>query len=51
MEEIGIIAKLVRPYSGYRYVELIRRTGCKWLVRIIDSGLEIEIYEDEFVLE
>jgi len=51
MEEIGISATLIKPYRGYRNIELIRRVGCKWIVRILSSGLEIEVYEDEFVLD
>ena len=49
--EIGIKATLVKPYRGYRSIELICRACSKWLVRIIDSGLEIEVYEEEFVLD
>jgi len=51
MEEIGISATLVHPYKGYRNIELIRQVGYKWLVRILGSGLEIEVYENEFVLD
>ena len=51
MEEIGISAVLITPYKGYRNIELLRRIGYKWLVRISGSGLEIEVYEDEFVLD
>jgi len=49
--EIGVKAILVKPYRGYRNIELIKRVGGKWLVRICGSGLEIEVYEDEFVLD
>jgi len=49
--EIGILATLVKPYRGYRNIELIKQVGSKWLVRICGSGLEIEVYEDEFVLD
>lgn len=51
MEEIGISATLVNPYKGYRNIELLRQIGCKWLVRICGSGLVIEVFEDEFVLD
>ncbi|MDL2228307.1 hypothetical protein LJC25_01990 [Bacteroidales bacterium OttesenSCG-928-K03] len=44
-------ATLITPYKGYRNIELIERIGYKWLVRICGSGLEIEVYEDEFILE
>lgn len=49
MESIGTSATLLIPYKGYRNIVLLRRTGSKWLVRICGSGLEIEVYEDEFV--
>jgi hypothetical protein len=51
METTGITATLITPYRGYRNVELIERTGSKWLVRICGSGKEIEVYEDEFVTD
>jgi hypothetical protein len=51
METIGTSATLLIPYKGYRNIELVRRAGSKWLVRICGSGLEIEVYEDEFVLD
>lgn len=44
-------AILITPYKGYRNIELIRRLGCKWLVQICESGLVIEVYEDEFILD
>jgi hypothetical protein len=50
-EEIGILATLLVPYKEYRRIKLICQIGCKWLVRICESGLEIEVYEDEFVLD
>jgi hypothetical protein len=49
MEEIGFTATLIKPFRGYRNIELIRKVGYKWLVRICGSGLEIEVYENEFV--
>jgi len=51
MEEIGISATLVKPYKGYRNIELLRQVGYKWLVRICGSGLVIEVFESEFVLD
>lgn len=41
-------AKLLTPYRGYTEIELLEKRGYKWLVRILGSGLEIEVYEDEF---
>jgi len=51
MQEDKRTATLVRPYQGYRNIELIRKVSYKWLVRICGSGLEIEVYEDEFELD
>lgn len=51
MEEDGRKATLIEPYRGYRNIELIREVGYKWLVRICDSGLEIQVNEDEFELD
>ncbi len=42
-------AELIIPYKGYTKIELIEKRGFKWLVKIIDSGLELEVYEDEFI--
>lgn len=49
--EDGRTATLIVPERGYRNIELIRRIGNKWLVRICGSGKEIEAYEDEFELD
>lgn len=49
--EVGDFATLIRPYKGYRNIELVERLQYTWLVRICESGLEIEVYEDEFVLD
>ena len=43
----GDIVFMKRPYKGYRAVELMERLECRWLVRIVESGLELEVYEDE----
>lgn len=51
MEETGLTATLVTPYKGYSNIELLRRMGDKWLVRICGSGRELEVYEDEFILD
>lgn len=48
---IGDIVFLRRPYKGYRAVELMERLECRWLVRIVGSGLELEVYEDELISE
>ena len=46
----GKTATLKVPYKGYKGIEIIESTGYKWLVRL-GSGLEIEVYEDEFELD
>lgn len=45
----GDIVFLKRPYKGYRAVELMERLEC--LVRIVESGLKLEVYEDELISE
>ena len=47
----GDIVFLRRPYKGYRAVELMERLECCWLVRIVEGGLELEVYEDELTSE
>lgn len=47
----GDIVFLKRPYRGYRAVELIERLPYRWLVRVVESGLELEVYEDELAAE
>jgi len=41
-------ATLKTPYQGYTRIELLENSGYKWLVKILGSGKEIEVYEDEF---
>ncbi len=41
-------ATLNTPYKGYTRILLIEQVQYKWLVQIVGSGLEIEVYEDEF---
>ena len=43
-------ATLIKPYLGYTRITLIKKTGYKWLVSL-ESGKEIEVYEDEFILD
>ena len=49
--ETGDTAILHKPYLGHRRIELIEKYFYKWLVRLCDSGLEIEVYEDEFEID
>jgi len=41
-------ATLNTPYKGYTKILLLESLQYKWRVQILGSGLEIEIYEDEF---
>jgi hypothetical protein len=47
----GQTATLIEPYRGYRAIELVEKNGYKWTVRIIDSGVELEVYDDEFIVD
>lgn len=44
-------ATLNTPFQGYTRIELIEKIGFKWTARIIGSGREIEVYEDEFTID
>lgn len=46
----GKTATLKKPYRGYSRIRIIEKIGYKWLVKL-ESGLEIEVYEDEFILD
>lgn len=46
-----MIATLKTPYRGYSRIELIEKIDYKWIVKILGSGKEIEVYEDEFELD
>jgi hypothetical protein len=46
-----MIATLIKPYNGYKNIELIEKVGNKWKVIICGSGKEIEVYEDEFNID
>ncbi len=47
----GDIVYLKVPYKGYRIVELIEKLQYRWLVKVVESGLELEVYEDELIPE
>lgn len=51
METKGAYATLIEPYRGYFRIKLIEKVGYKWLVEILGSGKEIEVYSDEFVVD
>jgi len=46
--QAGMTAHLKQPYRGYRAVTLIEKHQYRWLVEIAGSGLQLEVYEDEF---
>ncbi len=48
--QCGDFATLHEPYKGYRRIELVEQYGYRWLART-NSGLEINVYEDEFELD
>jgi hypothetical protein len=50
MMQPGQLATLISPYLGYRIIELIEKLEYKWLVRIVCSGKEILVYDDEFTI-
>jgi len=43
-------ATLNKPHLGYTRIELIEKIQYKWRVKT-ESGLEFEVYEDEFSLD
>lgn len=48
----GQKATLKAPYLGYTRIELLEKVpGYKWHVKILGSGLEINVYEDEFICD
>jgi hypothetical protein len=44
-------ALLKFPVLGYTEIRLIEKGAVKWLAELIEAGLTIEVYEDEFILE
>lgn len=46
--EEGDTAILRKPYLGCRRIVLIEQNQYTWTARICDSGLEIEVSENEF---
>ena len=42
------ICSLISEFHFHRRIELLERLQYTWLVRICESGKEIEVYEDEF---
>lgn len=39
------------PVLGYVEILLIEKRDIKWLAELIGAGLNIEVYEDDFILE
>lgn len=46
-----MLATLKFPVLGYIEIRLIEKLGIKWLVELIDAELNIEVYEEDFVIE
>jgi hypothetical protein len=46
-----MLATLKFPVLGYIEIRLIEKLGIKWLVELIDAEMNIEVYEDDFVME
>lgn len=46
-----MLATLKFPIMGYTRIRLIVKNNYKWLVRLIDADLELEVSEDDFVLD
>jgi len=46
-----MLATLKYPVMGYVKIRLIVKRGYKWLVELVGADLEIEVYEDDFVIE
>ena len=45
-----MLANLKFPVMGYTEIRLIIKRESKWLVELLGAGLEIEVYEDDFVV-
>ena len=46
-----MLATLKFPILGYTRIRLIVKNNYKWLVKLLDADLEVEVYEDDFVLD
>jgi len=46
-----MFATLKYPVLGFMRVRLLIKRECKWLVELIGSDLQIEVYEDDFVVD
>lgn len=44
-------ATLKFPVLGYVEIRLMEKHGVKWLVELIEAGMHIEVFEDEFLIE
>jgi hypothetical protein len=44
-------ATLKFPILGYVEIRLIEKRDIKWLAELIEAELNIEVYEEEFVLD
>ena len=46
-----MLATLKFPILGYTRIRLIVKNNYKWLVKLLDADLEVEVFEDDFVLD
>jgi hypothetical protein len=45
-----MMATLKFPVMGFTEIRLIIKRDYKWLVELVGADLEIEVYEDDFVI-
>lgn len=45
-----MLATLKFPVMGFTQIRLIIKRDYKWLVELVGADLEIEVYEDDFVI-
>lgn len=46
-----MLAKLIFPVLGLIDIRLIEKRDFKWLAELIDAEMNIEVYEEDFVLD
>lgn len=46
-----MLATLKYPVMGYIKIRLIVKHGYKWLAELIGADMQIEVYEDDFVVD
>ncbi|MBW6490550.1 MAG: hypothetical protein K0B15_05070 [Lentimicrobium sp.] len=46
-----MFATLKFPILGYTRIRLVVKNGYKWLAELIGADLEVEVYEEDFVVD